>query len=116
MQIPFKESPFPKDIDPTKDESKVGQSLAFPVFTTSVNWAFPLSENAYDLSWIKAKVKLRQITKAKKERILIINFNKVLCRLVKVYLEMFSTDITGVRSINVCVLKSLKQPVAFLII
>jgi hypothetical protein len=74
MHIPFKESPFPKDIDPTRDESKEGQSLALPVFTTSVNWAFPLSEKAYDLSWTKAKVKQKEITKAKKERILIIKF------------------------------------------
>ena len=74
MQIPFKESPLPKDIDPTSDESIVGQSLAFPVFTISVNWAFPLSEKAYDLSGTKAKVKQSEITKAKKERILIIKF------------------------------------------
>jgi hypothetical protein len=74
MHIPFKESPFPKDIDPTSDESKEGQSLALPVFTTSVNWAFPLSEKAYVLSWTKAKVKQKEITKAKKERILIIKF------------------------------------------
>jgi len=72
MHIPFKESPFPKDIDPTSDESNEGQSLALPVFTTSVNWAFPLSEKAYVLSGTKAKVKQSEITKAKKERILII--------------------------------------------
>ena len=70
--MPFKESPFPKDIVPTKDESNVGQSLAFPVFTTSVNWAFPLYEKAYVLSGTKSKVKQSEITKAKKERILII--------------------------------------------
>ena len=74
MHIPFKESPFPKVIDPTRDESKEGQSLALPVFTTSVNWAFPLSEKAYVLSGTKAKVKQKEITKAKKERILIIKF------------------------------------------
>ena len=72
--MPFKESPFSIDIDPTRDESNEGQSLALPVFTTSVNWAFPLSEKAYDLSGIKAKVKQSEITKAKKERILIIKF------------------------------------------
>ena len=74
MHIPFKESPFPKEIDPTSDASNEGQSLALPVFTTSVNWAFPLSEKAYVLSGTKAKVKQKEITKAKKERILIIKF------------------------------------------
>ena len=74
MQIPFKESPFPKEIDPTKEGSSDGQSLALPVFTTSVNWALPLSEKAYDLPGRKAKVKQSEITKAKKERILIIKF------------------------------------------
>ena len=74
MHIPFKESPFPKDIDPAKDESNEGQSLAFPVFTTSVNCAFPLSEKAYVVFGTKAKVKQIEITKAKKERILIIKF------------------------------------------
>ena len=74
MQIPFKESPFPKEIDPTRSDSNVGQSLALPVLTTSVNWAFPLSEKANVLSGIKAKVKQSEITKAKKERILIIKF------------------------------------------
>ena len=74
MHIPFKESPLPKDIDPIRDESKEGQSLALPVFTTSVNWAFPLSEKAYVLSVTKAKVKQKEITKANKERILIIKF------------------------------------------
>ena len=74
MHIPFKESPFPRDIDPTSEESKEGQSLAFPVLTTSVNWAFPLSEKAYVFSVLKAKVKQSEITKAKIERILIIKF------------------------------------------
>ena len=72
MHIPLRESPLPRDIDPTRDLSNVGQSLALPVLTTSVNWAFPLSEKAYDLRGTKAKVKQREITKAKKERILII--------------------------------------------
>ena len=60
------------DIDPTREGSRAGQSLAFPVFTTSVNWAFPLSEKAYDSKGTKARVIQNVITKAKKERILII--------------------------------------------
>ena len=72
--MPFNESPFPKDIDPTKEGSNEGQSLALPVLTTSVNWALPLSEKANVLSWTKAKVKQNEITKAKKERIRIIKF------------------------------------------
>ena len=79
MHIPLRLSPFPRDIDPSRDESNVGQSLAFPVLTTSVNWAFPLSEKANVLSGIKAKVKQSEITKAKKERILIIKFAVKLC-------------------------------------
>tara|TARA_B100000902_G_C27289733_1_gene906446 strand:+ start:561 stop:809 length:249 start_codon:yes stop_codon:yes gene_type:complete len=72
MHIPLRESPLPKDIFPTREESSEGQSLALPVFTTSVNCAFPLSEKAYDSRGTKAKVKQSEITKAKKERILII--------------------------------------------
>ena len=34
--MPLRESPLPNDIDPTSDESNVGQSLALPVLTTSV--------------------------------------------------------------------------------
>jgi len=79
MHIPLRLSPFPKDIDPTRDESKVGQSLAFPVLTTSVNWAFPLSEKANVLIGTKAKVIQSEITKAKKERILIIKVAVKLC-------------------------------------
>ena len=56
---------MPKDIDPTRDESKEGQSLALPVFTTSVNWAFPLSEKAYVLSVTKAKVKQKESEREK---------------------------------------------------
>ena len=72
MHIPLRLSPLPKDIVPTRDESNVGQSLALPVLTTSVNCAFPLSENANVLKGTKAKVIQIEITKAKKERILII--------------------------------------------
>ena len=79
MHIPFKESPLPKDIDPTRDDSNVGQSLAFPVLTTSVNWALPLSEKANVLTGTKAKVIQREITKAKKERILIIKVAVKFC-------------------------------------
>ena len=56
MHIPLRLSPLPRDIDPTRDESNVGQSLAFPVLTTSVNCAFPLSEKANVLTGMKAKV------------------------------------------------------------
>ena len=48
------------------------RSLAFPVLTTSVNCAFPLSEKANVFKGTKAKVIQSEITKAKKERILII--------------------------------------------
>ena len=64
MHIPLRLSPFPRDIDPTRDESNVGQSLAFPVLTTSVNCAFPLSEKANVLTGTKAKVIQIEITKA----------------------------------------------------
>ena len=79
MHIPLRLSPLPRDIDPTRDESKVGQSLAFPVLTTSVNCAFPLSEKANVLTGTKAKVIQREITKAKKERILIIKVAVKFC-------------------------------------
>jgi len=79
MHIPLRLSPFPRDIDPTRDESNVGQSLALPVLTTSVNSAFPLSEKAYVLKGIKAKVIQIEITKAKKERILIIKVAVKFC-------------------------------------
>ena len=79
MHIPLRLSPFPNDIDPTRDESSVGQSLAFPVLTTSVNWAFPLSEKANVLTGMKAKVIQREITKANKERILIIKVAVKFC-------------------------------------
>ena len=79
MHIPLRESPLSKDIDPTRDESNVGQSLAFPVFTTSVNCALPLSEKANVLTGTKAKVIQREITKAKKERILIIKVSVMFC-------------------------------------
>ena len=72
MHIPLRLSPFPRDIDPTRDESSVGQSLAFPVLTTSVNCALPLSEKANVLTGMKAKVIQSEIAKAKIERILII--------------------------------------------
>ena len=72
-------SPFPKDIVPTRDESNVGQSLAFPVLTTSVNCAFPLSEKANVLTGKEAKVIQSEITKAKKKRILIIKVAVKLC-------------------------------------
>ena len=55
-------SPLPKDIDPTRDESNAGQSLALPVLTTSVNCAFPLSEKANVLTGTKAKVIQIEIT------------------------------------------------------
>ena len=74
MHIALRESPFPSDIEPTRDESNEGQSFALPVFTTSVNWALPLSENAKAFKGTKAKVKQSEITIAKKERILIIKF------------------------------------------
>ena len=80
MHIPLRLSPFPRDIDPTRDESNVGQSLAFPVLTTSVNWAFPLSEKANALKGTKAKVIQIEITKAKKERILIIKVEVKFCK------------------------------------
>ena len=79
MHIPLRLSPFPKDIDPIRDESNVGQSLAFPVLTTSVNWAFPRSEKANVLTGTKAKVIQREITKDKKERILIIKVAVKFC-------------------------------------
>ena len=79
MHIPFRVSPFPNGIDPTSEESNVGQSLAFPVLTTSVNWAFPLSEKAYDLTGTKAKVMQSEITIARKERILIIKVAVKFC-------------------------------------
>jgi hypothetical protein len=79
MHIPLRLSPFPRDIDPTRDESNVGQSLAFPVLTTSVNCALPLSEKANVLTGTKAKVIQREITKAKKERILIIEVEVKFC-------------------------------------
>ena len=79
MHIPLRLSPFPRDIDPTRDESNVGQSLAFPVLTTSVNWAFPLSEKAKVLTGMKVKVMHSEIAKAKKERILIIKVAVKFC-------------------------------------
>ena len=54
MHIPLRLSPLPMDIDPTRDESNAGQSLALPVLTTSVNCAFPLSEKANVLTGTKA--------------------------------------------------------------
>ncbi len=79
MHIPLRVSPLPMDIDPTRDESNVGQSLAFPVLTTSVNCAFPLSEKANVSTGTKAKVMQIEITKAKKERILIIKVAVKFC-------------------------------------
>ena len=79
MHIPFKESPLSKGIDPTRDESNEGQSLAFPVLTTSVNCAFPLSEKANVSTGTKAKVIQSEITKAKNERSLIIKVAVRLC-------------------------------------
>ena len=79
MHIPLRLSPFPIDIDPTRDVSKVGQSLAFPVLTTSVNCALPLSEKANALAGTKAKVIQIEITKAKNERILIIKVAVKFC-------------------------------------
>ena len=79
MHIPLRLSPFPKGIDPTRVESNVGQSLALPVLTTSVNCAFPLSEKANVLTGKKAKVIQIEITKAKNERILIIKFAVKFC-------------------------------------
>ena len=79
MHIPLRLSPFPRDIAPTRDGSNVGQSLAFPVLTTSVNCAFPLSEKANVLTGTKAKVIQIEITKAKKERILIIKVAVKFC-------------------------------------
>jgi len=79
MHIPFNESPLLNDIDPAREESNEGQSLALPVLTTSVNWALPLSEKAKVLPGTKAKVKQSEITKAKKERILIIKVSIKFC-------------------------------------
>ena len=79
MHIPLRESPLPSDIEPIKDVSNEGQSFALPVLTTSVNWAFPLSEKANVLPGTKAKVIQIEITKAKKERILIIKVAVKFC-------------------------------------
>ena len=79
MHIPLRLSPLPKDIDPASDESNVGQSLALPVLTTSVNCAFPLSEKANVLTGTKAKVIQIEITKAKNERNLIIKVAVKFC-------------------------------------
>ena len=79
MHIPLRVSPFPREIDPTRDESNVGQSFAFPALTISVNCAFPLSEKANVLTGMKAKVIQSEITKAKKERILIIKVAVKFC-------------------------------------
>jgi hypothetical protein len=49
------------------------------VLTTSVNCAFPLSEKAKVLTGTKAKVIQIEITKAKKERILIIKVAVKFC-------------------------------------
>ncbi|KGF89179.1 hypothetical protein EU92_1734 [Prochlorococcus marinus str. MIT 9107] len=79
MHIPLRVSPLPREIEPVREESNVGQSLAFPVLTTSVNCAFPLSEKANVLKGTKAKVIQSEITKAKKERILIIKVAVKFC-------------------------------------
>ena len=111
MQIPLRESPLPKDIDPSREESKIGQSLALPVLTTSVNWAFPLSEKAYDLTGTKAKVKQIEITKDKKERILMIEVAINFCNgWVNVLPKMFTTDITRERDTKVIFLKPRNNP------
>ena len=57
----------------------VNTGKAFPVLTTSVNCAFPLSENANVSAGTKAKVIQNEITKAKKERILIIKVAVKFC-------------------------------------
>ena len=49
------------------------------MLTTSVNCAFPLSEKANVLTGKKAKVIQSEITKAKKERILIIKVAVKFC-------------------------------------
>tara|TARA_Y100001968_G_C19152698_1_gene616940 strand:+ start:451 stop:696 length:246 start_codon:yes stop_codon:yes gene_type:complete len=79
MHIPLRVSPLPREIEPVREESNVGQSLALPVLTTSVNCAFPLSEKANVLTGTKAKVIQSEITKAKKERILIIKVAVKFC-------------------------------------
>ena len=79
MHIPLRESPFPSDIEPNRDESNEGQSFALPVLTTSVNCAFPLSENALAFKGMKAKVKQSEMIKASRERILIIKLAVKFC-------------------------------------